>query len=979
MADFVVLMLWDADDYFGHYQTTKYLPDFDFTGMVLSFNLATTGVQPINSPAYQWIPWRSLSYIAANGQPGTVDLAPYISYVSGTVTAASTTVTVTAGASGAAAYDRVTIWYQNIAFDYIATGGETAAAVATALAGQINAYGWTASGISLPLSASVTGSAITISCTVAGSDGNSVTLYTQSKNTNLVASPSVAPLTGGVSAGTYQVTINFSTLGITSLRQAWLTIAPQIQNATGGNPWPTTDYQDTEWTYTVTNWAVSDPNNKRPLKIAGPGSVRVGSMDAWTTYSGSGWSQEASNQPGGTGWFYRGFAQVTSHVGDSVSIQYSCQSTHDLYIGTSLYVDRGIVSVSLDGVAQPSLDCFLNGATEPVVTPRKVASSVSAGSHLVVITLQSTNHTALGAWDNNSSGHYFYFDYLAAVVPGEVTDPAVSYPAVMPATDFDTDHSYRLSPERLVWMLSRLGFAGMLDHYLGVFWWNQRKRVGGTFPVAVVTFSGTWVSGDAAFLNISGSTIGKSVFPADNSSSIAAHFAYFINSSFTGIRATASAGVLTITNRTPEFSFTLSTSTALATGSTGAVSSTGSLSGGVEGNWMIDDTVTPVINRAVTDWHADFWAQVKAQGWTASAAFSMELVNPPDATGHVYAQRYANGSAVLTDTGFGGLSSTQCTFNAVMRAYQQEAYKEMAGLMGGAGLAPYLQFGEFVWWYFAFVNLLAVGYASYTSPISIGTAAAHGLSTGNKVYIAGVLGCTAANGTWTITVTDATHFTLNGSSGNGTYTGGGTITGGGMALYDVDTSSAASTALGRSLATFSLPTDDPSVNSYADANFLRGLIYSHCSAIASYVQATYPTTKFEVLWPDDVNYPTLTPVAKLGGSLNRYINLPSQWMARSGSGLDRFKMEALAFGATERNMTLAKQAMSVAFTSPLTWPLANTAYLIPIFNGGCPWQTEYLSALNFSLPSLNPWAFDHFCLLSWPMPLPKQPSSASIQ
>ena len=73
MADFAVLMLWDADDYFGHWQSSKYLPDFDFTNMVLSFDVHASGVQPLDSPAYQWIPWRSLSYVLSDGQPGTVD------------------------------------------------------------------------------------------------------------------------------------------------------------------------------------------------------------------------------------------------------------------------------------------------------------------------------------------------------------------------------------------------------------------------------------------------------------------------------------------------------------------------------------------------------------------------------------------------------------------------------------------------------------------------------------------------------------------------------------------------------------------------------------------------------------------------------------------------------------------------------------------------------------------------------------------
>lgn len=69
---------------------------------------------------------------------------------------------------------------------------------------------------------------------------------------------------------------------------------------------------------------------------------------------------------------------------------------------------------------------------------------------------------------------------------------------------------------------------------------------------------------------------------------------------------------------------------------------------------------------------------------------------------------------------------------------------------------------------------LAVGFASWTAPIIV-TTATHGYATGDKVYITGVIGNTAANGVWTITVTSTTQFSLNGSSGNGTHTGGGTV------------------------------------------------------------------------------------------------------------------------------------------------------------------------------------------------------------
>ena len=65
------------------------------------------------------------------------------------------------------------------------------------------------------------------------------------------------------------------------------------------------------------------------------------------------------------------------------------------------------------------------------------------------------------------------------------------------------------------------------------------------------------------------------------------------------------------------------------------------------------------------------------------------------------------------------------------------------------------------------------------SPIQIttGTTAgtAHGLTTGDRVAIAGVTGNTAANGNFTVTVISANSFTLNGTTGNGAYDGGGYV------------------------------------------------------------------------------------------------------------------------------------------------------------------------------------------------------------
>lgn len=60
--------------------------------------------------------------------------------------------------------------------------------------------------------------------------------------------------------------------------------------------------------------------------------------------------------------------------------------------------------------------------------------------------------------------------------------------------------------------------------------------------------------------------------------------------------------------------------------------------------------------------------------------------------------------------------------------------------------------------------------------IKIGTSTSHLFATGDIVTIIGVTGTTEANGTWAISVVDATHFTLNGSTFTHSYVSGGTVT-----------------------------------------------------------------------------------------------------------------------------------------------------------------------------------------------------------
>lgn len=59
--------------------------------------------------------------------------------------------------------------------------------------------------------------------------------------------------------------------------------------------------------------------------------------------------------------------------------------------------------------------------------------------------------------------------------------------------------------------------------------------------------------------------------------------------------------------------------------------------------------------------------------------------------------------------------------------------------------------------------------ASNATPVVVTTATAHGMATGDRVHVEGVLGNTGTNGDFKITFVSATTFALDGSVGNGVY------------------------------------------------------------------------------------------------------------------------------------------------------------------------------------------------------------------
>ncbi len=317
-ADFAVLIIWDADDFFEH-PRMKYLPDFDFTGMVLQFDVSYNKLQPLDSQKFPTIDWAYLDVIRPDSTTAQIPLFENAALVGGTYTAATGTFTIEA--SSPVAGNRLTIWYLNNAFDYIAVGGETASQVASALAAQVNAIDWTTQAPLAALWAQAANEELTFtyaryghvrtagktvtqtagqnfvglsagdpiliggvettvtsfdgatSITVAndmgvqtstpylaqrgGYDGNMVRLYVIATSAGLTTVESVVQLSAGSSDATWRVTLDFTALSIPSIRQAFLTFAPRLADSA--------PYAAEEWDAVFTNWAVvADPNGKKP-------------------------------------------------------------------------------------------------------------------------------------------------------------------------------------------------------------------------------------------------------------------------------------------------------------------------------------------------------------------------------------------------------------------------------------------------------------------------------------------------------------------------------------------------------------------------------------------------------------------------------------------------------------------------------------------------------------------------------------------
>jgi hypothetical protein len=140
-----------------------------------------------------------------------------------------------------------------------------------------------------------------------------------------------------------------------------------------------------------------------------------------------------------------------------------------------------------------------------------------------------------------------------------------------------------------------------------------------------------------------------------------------------------------------------------------------------------------------------------------------------------------------------------------------------------------------------------------------------------------------------------------------------------------------------------------------ETQFLPTLIGQFTSQIMAYVRAAFPTCRFEVLYPLDVNET----------AFNTAINYPAgDW---TPAALDCLKTES--FGYTY-GRDLNKCGTSIEFPPTRGFGLEKSAHLVGISDTTSPWAKEVQMAQAAGVESVVLFALDQLCLIGYPLPLP---------
>lgn len=697
---------WNRDNVFEH-PSLRNLPDGDLSRLSIVYDEVRENCIPLDSDLFPTVDWPNLRVFAHDGTQEVtyfVPLKDHAEPIEGAYACATAEIellgTITQD-------DYVGFRFLGEHHTFQCYYDSTLTSVANALVNSVNSFSvWCkaelvgSSRIRLTYLGNTGGTINAEAGNTVGANGNRVALYTYVAGASTEHwSDAVVRFSGGTSPSKWRITLNLGNLtdrdgvlvptaNVRKLRWTW---AADFQPGA---------FARSEFAVHVSNWTVTGTG--RGYKVAGPGSARYEGDAGEVTTSGY-WLTERGNYSGGSiSYCYDRNASVTC--------TYRASATHSLYLGTLLTPRGPKVDVLVDGVLAVQDNLYIPGEN---MLARRHIGDFAAGTHSVEIIHKGTITSDPNLYQ------YLYFDFVDVVVPtGELPTFPVE-PNITLASDWDTDHSLPLAPERTAWLIHTLGFHGRHNLYVGALIFYELYRKNHAYASKTITFSGTPTANAVTSLSLvrddypvdTTITLAHLNIVADTPSTIATAFALELNRGYTGLRAEAEGNALTIYSRTMGADGNHWTVTGSAAGSL-SLSFSGlgaSFEGGVDGVWRSDLTASPRINRACRDWCRSFMIAMRDYGIDFTAAFSTEMKDgDPDADVGI-AQRYPDGSPVLLNT-----PAIQGNFSPVSIEFWREVYKEYADLMAEVGINPYLQFGEVQWWYFPKPGVGMTFYDEYT-------------------------------------------------------------------------------------------------------------------------------------------------------------------------------------------------------------------------------------------------------------------------
>jgi hypothetical protein len=552
--------------------------------------------------------------------------------------------------------------------------------------------------------------------------------------------------------------------------------------------------------------------------------------------------------------------------------------------------------VSIDGQTPTTFPLAL-GAEDIFV--RLPLGSVAAGTHTIVI----TNTGSLVQTDPPQTAP-FYFDFLEIAYPSQDLPDIPSQPKLALATDWDTLHSQALPAERTAWMISKLGFTGRVNHYVGALWWYELTRPGQQFPSVTTTISAPGNPTGRTIINIGGTSISHLNILDDTSATIAIALAQLINQGTTAVWASASGNVVTITWRfietdpaNPQAPLSISS----AGSDVPVYLSATTLQGGVPGNdvgygasdpiqaltafYRTDLTYPQRINRACRDWSTAFFAALKGYGIDCVATFSVELAHVDPTVSAGLAQCYPDGTPAVLST-----PAVQTNFSPASLTFWQGVYTNMAALQAAAGMVPYLQSGEVQWWYFP------------------GTA--------------------------------------------------------GMPYYDAYTTQQFTATYGSSMGIIS-DGAVPVAQFPHEASLLQKLLGDFTAGIRTVLRAAYPNARYEVLYPGDVNSSVIYP---FNAAVNLPVSdwIPQNLTCFKTEGLSFALPPSSGQLMPARSLDASLSCLQIA--ASLGFPVAQRSHLVGISDAMTAWNKEVDLAVAEGMESVVLFALDQYCLIGYPLP-----------